>query len=104
MDAKVLKIAKEMKINILAKYKIYDFRIFGSMAKGHQDRDSDIDIIVVLDHVNRQIEEELFDIAYEIELKYDCLIDLIVFGKNALSGRLLYAPVYVRALEEGVAI
>ena len=41
---------------------------------------------------------------YEIELKYDCLIDIIVFGKNALSDRLSYTPVYVRAMEEGVAI
>jgi predicted nucleotidyltransferase len=104
MDAKVLKIASEVKKNISAKHKIDDFRIFGSTARGHQDRESDIDIIVILDHADRSIEEELFDIAYEIELKYDCLIDIIVFGKDALSGRLSYTPVYVRAMEEGVAI
>ena len=72
MDAKVLKIASEVKENISAKYKIDDFRIFGSTARGHQNRESDIDIIVVLENVDRLIEEELFDIAYEIELKYDC--------------------------------
>ena len=75
-----------------------------STARGHQDRESDIDIIVVLEHVDRPIEEEIFDIAYEIELKYDCIIDLIVFGKGALSAILSYIPVYVRAMEEGVAI
>ena len=104
MDAKVLKIASEVKEKISAKYKIVDFRIFGSTARGHQDRESDIDIIVVLENVDRTIEEEIFDIAYEIELKYDCLIDIIVFGKDALSDRLSYTPVYVRAMEEGVAI
>jgi hypothetical protein len=35
---------------------------------------------------------------------FNCLIDIIVFGKDALSGRLSYTPVYVRAIEEGVAI
>ena len=69
-----------------------------------QDRESDIDILVVLHRVDRQIEEELFDIAYDVELKYDCLIDLIVFGKDALNGRISHAPVYVRAMEEGVVI
>jgi uncharacterized protein len=104
VDRKVLKIASEVKGDISAKYKLIDFRVFGSTARGSQDRESDIDILVVLDRVDRQIEEDLFDIAYELELKYDCLIDLIVFGKDALNGRVSYAPVYVRAMEEGVAI
>ena len=104
MDRKVLKIASEVKGDISAKYKLIDFRVFGSTARGSHDRESDIDILVVLDRVDRQIEEDLFDIAYELELKYDCLIDLIVFGKDALNGRVSYAPVYVRAMEEGVAI
>ncbi len=104
MDDRILKIAYEVKDDISAKYKLIDFRVFGSTARGSQDRESDIDILVVLDRVDRQIEEELFDIAYEIELKYDCLIDIIVFGKEALSGRLSHTPVYVRAMEEGVAI
>ena len=104
MDKRILKIATELKENISGKYKVDDLRVFGSVARRQQDRESDIDVLVVLDYVDRQIEEELFDIAYEIELKYDCLIDIIVFGKDALSGRLSYTPVYVRAIEEGVAI
>ena len=104
VDDRVLKIASAIKDDISAKYKLIDFRVFGSTARGIQDRESDIDILVVLDRVDRQIEEELFDIAYDSELKYDCLIDLIAFGKDALSGKISYAPVYVRAMEEGVAI
>lgn len=104
MDARILKIVTELKENISGRYKIHDFRIFGSTARDQHDRESDIDLFVILNHVDRQIEEDLFDLAYEIELKYDCLIDLIVFGKDALNGRLSYAPVYVRAMEEGVLI
>ena len=40
MDAKVLKIASEVKEKISAKYKIVDFRIFGSTDRGHQDREN----------------------------------------------------------------
>jgi predicted nucleotidyltransferase len=104
MDSKVLKIAVELKENISARYTINDFRIFGSTARSIQDRESDIDILVILNHVDRQIEEDLFDLAYEIELKYDCLIDLIVFGKDALKDRLSFTPVYVSAMEEGFVI
>jgi predicted nucleotidyltransferase len=104
MDEKILKIATELKENISDKYKVDDFRVFGSVARRQQNRESDIDVFVVLDYVDRTIEEELFDISYDLELKYDCLIDLIVIGKEALHGKISYAPVYLRAMEEGVAI
>ena len=78
--------------------------MFGSTARGSQGSESDIDVLVVLDYVGRTIEEELLDISYDLELKYCCLIDLIVIGKEALHGKISYAPVYVGAMQEGVAI
>ena len=54
--------------------------------------------------MNRQIEENLFDIAYELELKYDCLIDLIVFSDEALKGRYSETPLYHEILSEGMVV
>ena len=54
--------------------------------------------------MERHIEEDLFNIAYDIELKHDCLIDLIVFGKDGLDELLSKTPLYRQVVEEGIAI
>jgi predicted nucleotidyltransferase len=104
MDKKIKKIAKELKTNISLKYEVDELKVFGSSARDDRREDSDIDIYVLIPEVNRQIEEDLFDIAYDLELKYDCLIDLIVFDKQALNGKYTSAPIYKKVLSEGLSI
>jgi len=56
--------------------------------------------MVRLPKVDRETEEDLFDIAYDLELEYDCVIDVIVLPQN-LS---INIPLYQNILKEGVAI
>ena len=79
-------------------------RIFGSSARGDRTIDSDIDVFVQLPQVTRQIEEDLFDIAYELELKYNCLIDLIVFSDQAITEKYANSPFYKKVLTEGTVV
>ena len=104
MDKKIQKIAKELKNNISSKYEVDELKVFGSSARDDRREDSDIDIYVLIPEVNRKIEEDLFDIAYDLELKYDCLIDLIVFDKQALKGKIASAPIYQKVLSEGLSV
>jgi predicted nucleotidyltransferase len=104
MDKKIQKIVKELKAKISSKYEIDELKVFGSSARDERREDSDIDVYLLIPEMNRQIEEDLFDIAYDLELKYDCLIDLIVFDKQALKGKYTSAPVYEKVLSEGLSI
>ncbi len=104
MDKKIQKIAKELKAKIGSKYEIVDLKVFGSSARGDRREDSDIDVYVLIPEVNRQIEEDLFDIAYDLELRYDCLIDLIVFDKKSLKGKFASTPIYEKVLSEGLRV
>lgn len=104
MEKRIHEIVRELKGRISNRYKLHEIRIFGSTARGDRRLDSDIDVFVRLSHVTRQIEEDLFDIAYELELKYDCLIDLIVFSDEALKGRYAETPLYHEVLSEGMII
>jgi predicted nucleotidyltransferase len=55
-------------------------RIFGSLARGDYREYSDIDILVVLPGVvNNAVEEQVFDLAYDIELEYGLVIGTIVY-------------------------
>ncbi len=93
-------IAREFKKMILERYEIIDFKIFGSSARGEYSEHSDIDIMVKLPLVTRQIEEDIFNTAYEIELGYNCLIDVVVVPENVKA----YIPVLSNIAKEGVSI
>ena len=104
MDPRTRKIAEELKRRIELKYRLRQFRLFGSAARGDARRESDIDVWVCLTELNRDIEEDLFDIAYDVELEYDCLIDLIAVSEQDLNGDIGRAPIQKSILSEGVAL
>ena len=104
MKKKIQQIAGELKERIAEKYSLKEIRVFGSSARGNLTPESDIDVFVHLSHVNRQIEEDLFDMAYDLELKHDCLIDLIIIDDRDLIGRSGTAPIYEKIRTEGITI
>ena len=104
MEERVEKIALELKKRIKKKYNLQDIKVFGSSARGDQRADSDIDIFIHIDHSSRQIEEELFDLSYDIELEYDCLVDLIVIDDKDIKGKIRTSPIYENIVSEGASI
>ena len=95
-------ILREFKQVIVDKYPLLEMRLFGSTARGDATRGSDIDIFIRLPEVNRVIEEDLFDMAYELELKYDCLIDVIILADSILKKHSEQLPIYQNILQESV--
>ncbi|MBL7208453.1 MAG: nucleotidyltransferase domain-containing protein [Desulfobacterales bacterium] len=104
MEEGIKKIAEELKKRIKKKYKLQDIRVFGSSARGEQRKDSDIDVFVHLDHSDRHVEEDLYDISYDIELEYDCLIDLIIIDDEGIKGKIGSAPIFENILSEGASV
>lgn len=100
MDAKdkIVTITREFKKAVEHKYTIIEMKLFGSSARGNFSKSSDIDIMVRLPEVNRAIEEDIFDMAYDLELKYECLIDVIVLAQNTNDN----IPIYQNILKEGI--
>jgi predicted nucleotidyltransferase len=104
MQKQIEQIISELKDRSAGKYSIKEMRVFGSSARGDRKPESDIDVLVHLSHVNREIEEDLFDMAYDLELKHDCLIDIIVVDDRGLSGAQGTAPIYENIRTEGAAV
>jgi uncharacterized protein len=104
MDLKIQRVASDLKKAIETKYNLLDFKVFGSTARNERRAGSDIDIFVLLPHVERRIEEDLFNLAYDIELEHDCLIDLMVFGNEEKDVPMSKTPFYRQVLEEGVGV
>jgi len=49
--------------------------LFGSKARGDSGPDSDIDILIVADSVDRQVEAQISHLASEVDLEYDVLLN-----------------------------
>jgi predicted nucleotidyltransferase len=104
MNRKAQRVASALKKAITSKYDLLEFKVFGSTARNERRKESDIDIFVILPHVDRHIEEDLFNTAYDFELEHDCLIDLLVFGKDEMDELLPKIPLYRRVVEEGLSV
>jgi len=83
--------------------KIY---LFGSIARGDYDADSDIDVLVLLPfESNHSVEEEIFDIAYDIELDYDVVFGIIVYSLDFwISHKARAMPLYKIVDSEGIPV
>lgn len=101
----ILKIIKDLK-NYLVKHYGNDVKeviLFGSHAVAEANADSDIDVLIVLDKPHsKEDENRLLDLCYEIDLKYNILLEIHLLSKpelNALRGK---QPIYYSAIQHGV--
>jgi len=83
-----------------------ELRIFGSVARGDYHEHSDIDILVVLPgKVDNAIEEQVFDMAYDIELEYGLVIGTIVYSRDFwYSDRAVVMPLYKNIQRDGLFV
>ena len=94
-----------LRAEVLKRYNVLDFRIFGSKTKGTETADSDLDVMILLDKSTPDIESSIDDLIFEINLKFDCLISALYFNQNEVeNGPLSESPLYKKVLREGVRL
>jgi predicted nucleotidyltransferase len=97
----------ELKTSLVARFGDgTDLTLFGSIARGGYGAESDIDVLVLLPTpVSTEIEEEVFDLAFDVELKYDVVFGIIVYSKDEwASPRLASMPLHHMIDAEGVRL
>jgi predicted nucleotidyltransferase len=84
MNPKEEDIIQRIKARIKQKNPSADIVLYGSHARGQSSKDSDWDIIILLDQpeVNRLVEKEYRDELFDIELEIGEPISTFVFSKN----------------------
>ncbi|NOU19280.1 MAG: nucleotidyltransferase domain-containing protein [Bacteroidales bacterium] len=82
---------------------IKDVVLFGSQASGKAHKDSDYDILIVLKQkADWEIEREISDVCYEIDLKYNIITDTHIIGESELLTLRGKQPIFVNALANGL--
>lgn len=85
----------------------FEIIVFGSRARGHAERDSDLDVIVLVERRSPGMEQCLDEAAYKVMWKHNFrpIISLRVMGKRRFTRRArANYPFYRNVLREGVAI
>ncbi|MEI6287866.1 MAG: nucleotidyltransferase domain-containing protein [Bacillota bacterium] len=104
LQEKELLAIQALKENISNKYSLDSITLFGSKARGDDNLDSDIDLLVLLNQtVTTPIEEAIFDMAYEQELAHSSIIGIIVYDKTVWDGIGRSMPLRWNIDREGVA-
>lgn len=100
-----LQILKDLKHHLQqnCRNSVKDIILFGSQVSGNIKTDSDFDVLIVLENDYTGTEENIIlDLCYDIDLKYNIVIDAHLISRseiNSLRGR---QPIYSNALNNGV--
>lgn len=104
MESKLL--AKEIKqhLNKHLNNIVSDVVIFGSRVKGNATKDSDYDVLIILNtNYDRKTQKLINSLCYDFDLKYDIFLDTQIISEfeliNSMRGK---HPVFKTALKEGL--
>ena len=100
------KALKELKQRISEGFPDAEIILYGSKARGDDEAFSDIDLLILIDsQINRNIKEEMAEIKYKMELKYDVVFGAIIenrdFWKSAIANAM---PLHWNIDREGISI
>jgi len=104
MNKKETNIIQRIKERIKQKNPLADIILFGSHARGQSHKDSDWDILILLNqpNVNRLIEKEYRDELFELELEIGEPISTLVFSKSEWEQKHEITPLYQNIKREGI--
>jgi len=82
---------------------IKDIVLFGSQARGDSTEYSDYDILIVLDKdYSGRDENKILDLCYDIDLKYNILLDVHLLSKREMNSERGKQPIFIKALNSGL--
>lgn len=84
---------------------LLELYIFGSKVRGDFDKESDIDILLVIESDDWHIREEISNIAADINLEFDCNISPVIYTQREHEKNKYFQTLFIQEVErEGVSI
>jgi len=105
MNPKDYEIAKKLKKKLSEIVQLIDFRVFGSRARGDIDEYSDMDVFIEVEYLDKELEEKIYHIAWEVGFENSIFISPLIFTQYEIENSPLRAsPIVKNIEEEGVKV
>ncbi|MCH9029040.1 MAG: nucleotidyltransferase domain-containing protein [Bacteroidetes bacterium] len=98
-------ILKELKQYLQCNYgtNVKEVILFGSQAAGTAVNYSDFDVLIVLENdYNYKDENNILDLCYDMDLKYNIIIDAHLISRKEINSLRGKQPIYINALNNGI--
>lgn len=86
-------------------FRLVQLRLFGSKARGDSNKESDIDVLVVLEDYDWETEKAVCDLCFDINLEFRVLITPVLYTRKEFESDLTrVTPFYQAVTHEGVLV
>lgn len=86
-------------------YRIKKIILYGSYARKSYNRDSDIDLLLIIDgKIDGQLRNQIYNICYDLNSMYDIWIDVSLLSEGDLNTLRGKQPYVQNALLEGIVL
>ncbi len=82
---------------------IREIILFGSKIRGNSNKESDIDVLIVLTRLSWEIKKTISELSAQVNIKYNVLISTIRYDVNAWENPFIESSPFVRTVKkEGI--
>lgn len=79
--------------------------IYGSRARGESDPDSDLDVCVIVEKLDRELRDRIFTIAWEVSLEEGVVVAPLIFDRSEWEDSpIIESPIYKSIRREGTKV
>jgi len=106
LTSKQLQALSEIKRRLLEKFDIKAFILYGSVARGQADEESDVDLLIVTSKpLIRFKRHEITNVVFEVNLQFDTTFStLVVDLKSWETGIISILPVRDEIIRDGIRV
>jgi uncharacterized protein len=96
---------KKLKAALTRDFPLVELRLFGSKARGDSDKESDIDVLVVLEDYDWDTRMAVVDLCTDISIDHGVLLTPVLYSRAEYDSDLTkVTPFYQAVAREGVPI
>jgi len=97
--------ALEFKRRVAALVPILQCSVFGSRARGDATDGSDLDLFLVVDHIDTELRERISEVAWEVGFENDVVLSTFVVTLDQLEhGPMGVSPIVRQIEREGIRL
>lgn len=105
MQEKERKLVEKFKQMVSQKVHVHEVIVFGSRARGDATKESDLDVLIVVAHLDHAIEKHISDCAWEAGFPEDIIIMPVAISLDVLKNTPIRESVFIRNVyREGVSV